>query len=92
MAERYGVKITITSQKGNCVAGHRLGDEFVIQRHTPPGLCLFAYSAIDPDIRTLMFGGTYPWCDDKDTYVGCCPDPVNPVVFELRRIPFEEES
>lgn len=90
MADRYGVKIRILSQCGSCVAGHKEGDEFVIYRHTPPQFCIFAYSAIDPDIRALMFGATYPWSEDKDAYIGCCPDPINPVVFELKRIPFEE--
>jgi uncharacterized repeat protein (TIGR04076 family) len=90
MAERYGVKISVVSQKGNCAAGHKVGDQFLIYRHTPPGFCIFAYSAIDPDLRTLMFGGKYPWSQDSEVYVGCCPDPKNPVVFELRRIPFQE--
>jgi uncharacterized repeat protein (TIGR04076 family) len=87
MADRYSVKIKVISQKGQCAAGHKVGDEYVVTRHTPDRFCLFAYSAIDPDVRTLMFGGRYPWSKDPDVYLGCCPDPVNPVVFELRRIP-----
>lgn len=87
MADRYRVKIKVVSQEGTCAAGHKAGDEFIIDRHTPGGFCIFAYSAIDPDIRTLMFGGTYPWASgEKDTYIGCCPDPVNPVVLEVSRI------
>ena len=89
MAERYSVKIRVISQKGECAAKHKVGDEFIITRHTPPGFCIFAYSAIDPDIRALMFGGRYRWAENPDVYVGCCPDPVNPVGFELRRIPFQ---
>jgi len=90
MTDRYSVKIKVSSQEGHCAAGHRTGQEWVVTRHTPEGFCLFAYSAIDPDIRTLMFGGHYPWSEDPDIYIGCCPDPVNPVVFELRRIPIQE--
>lgn len=86
MEGRYKVKVKVLSQKGVCAAGHKVGDEYVISRHTPEGFCIFAYSALDPDIRTLMFGGIYPWSEDKDVYIGCCPDPVNPVVFEVRRI------
>jgi len=87
MSERYRVKIKVLSQKGSCAAGHKEGDEFIVDHHTPAGFCIFAYSAIDPDIRTLMFGGKYPWAaGEQDTYIGCCPDPVNPVVLEVSRI------
>lgn len=92
MADRYGVEITVLSQTGVCAAGHRTGEKFCVYRHTPCRFCVFAYSAIEPDIRALMFGGTYPWMQDKDTYIGCCPDPANPVVFELRRIPMQENT
>jgi len=90
MADRYSVKIKVLSQEGVCAAKHRVGDEWVVTRHTPDGFCLFAYSAIEPDIRTLMFGGRYPWSKDPDVYVGCCPDAANPVVFELRRVAMED--
>jgi uncharacterized repeat protein (TIGR04076 family) len=86
LQERFTVKIKVISQKGICAAGHKVGDEYIIDRHTPESFCIFAYSALDPDIRTLMFNGAYPWSEDKDVYIGCCPDPVNPVVFEVRRI------
>lgn len=90
MADRYSVQIKILSQEGSCAAGHKAGDQWVVTKHTPDNFCVFAYSAIDPDIRALMFGGVYPWSKDKDVYIGCCPDPVNPVVFELRRIPLQD--
>ena len=90
MTNRFGVEITVISQTGVCAAGHKAGDKFKVYRHTPCDFCIFAYSAIEPDIRTLMFGGTYPWMQDKDAYIGCCPDPVNPVIFELRRIAMQE--
>ena len=90
MADRYSVKIKVISQEGVCGAKHKTGDEWIVTRHTPAGFCLFAYSAIDPDIRALMFGGRYPWSEDPDVYIGCCPDPVNPVIFELRRVPMKD--
>jgi uncharacterized repeat protein (TIGR04076 family) len=91
MADRYSVEIKVTSQQGHCAACHEVGDRWTVTRHTPAGFCVFAYSAIEPDVRTLMFGGRYPWSADKDVYVGCCPDPVNPVIFELKRIPLEDD-
>jgi len=37
-------------------------------------------------LRTLMFGGTFPWSPDPEAVTVACPDAENPVVFELRRI------
>jgi uncharacterized repeat protein (TIGR04076 family) len=33
-----------------------------------------------------MFGGSFPWEKDPDVTTVACPDPDNPVVFELRRL------
>lgn len=85
MGNRYKVQVKVISQTGHCAAGHEVGDAFIIGRHTPAGMCIFAYSALDPDVRALKFGAVYPWVQDSGSYVCCCPDPVNPVVFELRR-------
>lgn len=86
MAERYNIQVKVISQKGNCVIGHKVGDEFLISRTTPEGICLSAFNAFFPAMRTLMFGGTFPWSDDPDTATMACPDAENPVVFKLTRI------
>jgi uncharacterized repeat protein (TIGR04076 family) len=86
MTDRYAVKAKVISQKGNCVYGHRVGDEWVISRTTPAGICMAAFNSFFPDLRTLMFGGVLPWSDDPDAVTVACPDSANPLVFELRRI------
>lgn len=86
MADRYEVKITVVSQKGHCAIGHKVGDELVVSRTTPGGMCMSAFNSFFPDLRILMFGGILPWSKDPDTAVVACPDAANPVVFELRRI------
>ena len=86
MADRYNVKLKVISQKGTCAIGHKEGDEFLITGTTPEGVCLSAFNACYPAVRTLMFGGTFPWAKDPDTATAACPDAANPVVFELRRI------
>ena len=86
MADRYTVKAKVISQKGTCVYGHKVGDEWVISRTTPEGICLGAFHSFFPDLRTLMFGGVLPWSDDPDAVAVACPDAKNPLVFELRRI------
>ena len=89
MVDGYDVKVKVISEKGSCAIGHKVGDEFVISRTTPEGICLSAFNAFFPTVRTLMFGGTLPWSQDPDAATAACPDAANPVVFEMRRIRIE---
>ena len=86
MAERYKISIEVVSQKGECVLEHKVGDQWVVERKTPEGMCLSAFNALFPSLRVLMFGGAFPWEDNPDVTTVACPDAVNPVVFELRRL------
>lgn len=86
MAERYEVFARVISQKGTCAHEHKVGDEWVIGGETPEGICLSAFQSLLSDLRVLMFGGSLPWMEDPDTAIVACPDPENPVVFELRRV------
>ena len=74
----------VISQKGTCAAGHKVGDEFVIGQETPPGMCAWAFYALFPFAQVLQWGGSFPWEEDKSKTFVACPDPTNPVVFELR--------
>jgi uncharacterized repeat protein (TIGR04076 family) len=75
----------IISQKGTCAVGHKVGDEFIIGEKTPPGLCVWAFYSLFPFASVLQFGGSFPWEENPDKITVACPDPGNPVVFELRR-------
>jgi len=75
----------VISQKGTCEAGHVVGDEFVIGQETPPGICSWAFCALFPFAEVLQFGGSFPWEKDPNRATIACPDPENPVIFELRR-------
>jgi len=86
MAERYEVFVRVISQAGTCAQGHKVGDQWAIGRKTPEGICLSAFNSMYPHIRVLMFGGTCPWEDDPSATRVACPDPYNPVVFEVRRL------
>jgi uncharacterized repeat protein (TIGR04076 family) len=77
----------VISQKGSCAAGHKLGEEFAIGEKTPPRLCSWAFYSLFPFASVLQFGGSFPWEEDPDKTTVACPDPANPVVFELRRLP-----
>ena len=86
MAERYEVAVKIISQEGTCAQGHKVGDEWVIREKTPEGICLAAYNILYPEIRVMMFGGSFPWENDPDVTTLPCKDRKNPVVFELRKL------
>lgn len=76
---------TITDLKGECNAGHKVGDKLEISCHNPAGLCGFFYHDIFPTISTLQFGGTYPW-GDPDTVEVECPDRYNVLKAKLERV------
>ena len=93
MAEPVKVILKITSVQGTCAAGHKAGDVFDLSNDIALGysdgskvLCPSAFYAAFPNWRVLRFGGELPWEEDKDTAHVACPDPLNPVVMELRRI------
>ena len=80
----FHVTAKVISRKGPCET-HKVGDEFVVSGKTPPNHCSAAYCSLFPSIRVLQFGGSFPWEKEKDKAIVACPDPENPVVFELRR-------
>ena len=87
MAQRYKVAVKVVSQKGTCVRGHKVGDEWIIGETTPGGMCMTAYNDLFPYVWVLMWGGQFPWESDPDVSTNvACSDAQNPLVFELRRL------
>jgi uncharacterized repeat protein (TIGR04076 family) len=86
MSETYDVEISVVSQKGVCGAGHKVGDKWLIKDTTPAGICIAAYYPMYPGICVLKYGGSLPWSENPEMDRFICPDPANPVVFELKRI------
>lgn len=87
MSESEGHKVfaRVISQKGSCAAGHKVGDEFIISDEVPAGMCAWAFYSLFPFATVLMYGGSFSWEKDPDKSTVACPDPANPVVFELVR-------
>ena len=75
----------VISQKGSCEAHHKVGDEFIIGQQTPCGLCSWAFYSLFPFAQVLQFDGSFPWEQNENKTTVACPDPTNPVTFELRR-------
>jgi len=86
VAKQYKVVAKVVSQKGTCVLGHKVGDEFEIGDYTPTSMCSWAFYTIFPFATVLQFGGNFPWEDNPGKSVAACPDLDNTVVFELRRV------
>ncbi|MBI4187525.1 MAG: TIGR04076 family protein [Chloroflexi bacterium] len=86
MAEKYDILVKIVSQQGTCTHEHKVGQQWLLSGKTPAGMCTSAYNAIYPNARVLMFGGSFPWEENQDVNTVVCPDPKNPVVFEMRRL------
>jgi uncharacterized repeat protein (TIGR04076 family) len=84
MSRRYPVRVTLVSQLKKCPNGHSVGDQWVIERKTPGGMCLSAFNSLMPFVMTLRFGGNFPWERDGEATV-CCPDPEVVNVFRLER-------
>ncbi len=87
MVETYALVAKVISQKGICSAGHKVGDEFVMGELTPVGLCSWAFYTLFPFASTLQYNGSFPWESDPEKTTVACPDPENPVVFQLQRVP-----
>jgi len=39
-----------------------------------------------PKVYVMHYGVEFPWAENKDAIFNACPDPENPVVFEVHRI------
>ena len=93
MANPEKVILRIVSVKGTCAAGHHVGQEFDLSKDfqlgvsgDPRTLCPSAFHAIFPSWRVLRHGGAFPWEKDLAKTTIACPDPINPVMMELRRV------
>jgi len=82
----YRVQATITGVKGECGAGHRVGEAFEISCYNPGSLCGWFYHDIFPSLSTFQFGGNLPWWEG-DAIELRCPDPHNQVTMWLKRFP-----
>lgn len=76
----------VISQKGTCAAGHKEGDEFVLGNLTPAGMCPWAFYTIFPFLTVMKFRGHFPWLKEGIDITIACPDPGNPVIFEVRKL------
>jgi uncharacterized repeat protein (TIGR04076 family) len=70
--------------KGQCGAGHKVGDRLKLGCWDTGGLCGFFYHDIFPNLSVMQFGGRYPW-DSTGELMLECPDRDNAVTIRLTR-------
>ncbi|MEW6263123.1 MAG: TIGR04076 family protein [Thermodesulfobacteriota bacterium] len=73
----------VVSMKGECSAGHKVGDRILLGCWDTGGLCGFFYHDIFPSLSVLQFGGRYPWSEEE--VVLECPDRQVAVTLKVRR-------
>ena len=81
------VKVKVVFVKGICNAGHKVGQEWVIRRHTPRGLCVSAFHSIFHSLYFLLRGGKLETVPGSGVIRSACPDAWSQVIFELSPIP-----
>ena len=74
----------VVAVKGDCSAGHKVGDTFPIGCWDTGGLCGFFYHDIFPSISLMQFGGKYPWAPGDKLKLEC-PDRENAVTLKVRK-------
>jgi uncharacterized repeat protein (TIGR04076 family) len=75
----------VVSVKGECSAGHKVGDTFQPSCWDSGGLCGLFYHDIFPNLSVMQFGGKYPWGSGDELTLEC-PDRENAVTLLLRRL------
>jgi uncharacterized repeat protein (TIGR04076 family) len=83
--KQYEVVIKLIGNKSPCHSGHQIGDEWVFDYMTPPGMCGLAYNALYPIALALQFGATFPWTENPDVAIISCPDAEVGNRFKLSR-------
>ena len=83
----YDVEVKVKSVKGTCDFGHKVDDLIRFDGKAIKGdICYSALMVLLPRVYSMRYGAEFPWAENKDAIENACPDPENPVVFEIRRI------
>ena len=92
MATFYKILVTVKSVNGKCDAGLKVGDTFEIigPKLIQGGICIPALGAIYPYVNAMKYGEPY-FLEGKEVHESCCPDPKNPVIFEISRVKMDED-
>jgi uncharacterized repeat protein (TIGR04076 family) len=78
-------------QEGECPF-HKVGDEVIFTGSEVKGtICMSALYSMIAKVYAMTYNAYFPWVEDQCVATHACPDHLNPVVFELTRIPRDNE-
>lgn len=84
----WAILCRVVKQEGTCGEGHCVGDEVLFNGSEVKGkLCISALYSMLPKVYAMMYNARFPWLKNQCVATHACPDALNPVVFELVRIP-----
>ena len=85
VGRKVSIEVVDVLEGGTCPHGLAPGRRWMVDSGVvPEGMCGSGYHAIFPYLTTLRFGGDLPWESEHGVSRIACPDPENPVVFEMR--------
>ena len=76
----------VLDSQGDCTIGMKPGDEFDVSVHKCGDFCGYLYHNVFNWVSTLQFGGAFPAFEDPDVQIWECPNAMNKVKVELRRV------
>ena len=80
------VTARVISQKGYCAISHKIGDVIEFDHFEMNGhICINALFTMLPVVYAMIHNAYFPWAENHCKELHACPDPKNPVVFELDR-------
>lgn len=89
--EPWHILCRVIKQEGTCPV-HKVGDEVIFTGEEVKGkICLSALYSVLPKVYAMRYNAYFPWLEDQCVSTHACPDYLNPVVFEVIRIPLEEK-
>ena len=85
----FDIVLKVIKQEGTCAAGHKVGDEVIInfdENKIDGKVCLHALYSVLPKVFAMAYGAEFPWLEDRDISTHACPDAWNPLIYEVKRI------
>lgn len=83
----------IVEIKGICHVGHEVGEVIDLTVFDENGLtkkgielCPFFLDSLFSCLCVMQFGGRFPWEEDPNVLVACCPDLKNRAKIRIERI------
>jgi uncharacterized repeat protein (TIGR04076 family) len=85
----YKVRLTVVKAHSGCGAEHKVGDTWEISHDERRGqkgfICPSAFQSLYHVIFAMRYGAEFPWSEDGNSVIYCCPDLHTPVFFKIER-------